>query len=88
MAKQNVRTLNEWVLIEKLTEETKTKSGIIIPEATGRRKPKKGKVIQTDGDAKVKVGETVIYPQGVSVDIVLEDKPYELVDAKDLWLVV
>ena len=44
MAKVNIKPLADRVLIEPMQAETKTASGIIIPD-TAKEKPQKGKVV-------------------------------------------
>ena len=44
MAKLNIKPLADRVLIEPMAAETKTASGIIIPD-TAKEKPQKGKVV-------------------------------------------
>lgn len=82
-----VRALNDLVLIEPISEETKTKTGIIILETVTKRKPKKGIVVKADS-AKVTVGEMVLYPQGHATEVSLDGKNYDLLKATELWLVI
>jgi co-chaperonin GroES (HSP10) len=90
-----VRSLNGMVLIEPITEEAVTKSGIIIPEKTQKRKPKRGLVRKVDLHDKpvVSVGETVLYPHGFGTEIILkdesgDDKVFELLKETDLMMVI
>ena len=60
-----IRPLADRVLIEPKEAETKTASGIYIPD-TAKEKPQQGKVIATgpgkkDEPMEVKVGEEVLY---------------------------
>ena len=61
----NIKPLSDRVLIEPEAAETKTASGIYIPE-TAKEKPQRGKVVAVgkgnkDHDMTVKVGDTVLY---------------------------
>lgn len=41
----NIKPLDDRVLIEPISEEQKTKSGIVIPDTVEKEKPRQGKVI-------------------------------------------
>ena len=65
MSKLNIKLLADRVLIEPLEAETKTASGIIIPDSA-KEKPQKGNVVAVGPGTKenpvtVKVGNTVLY---------------------------
>lgn len=70
MAKLNLKPTAGYLLIEPLDKETKTASGIYLPDSAGE-KPQKGKVLAvgapeiTEKGAKrtspVRVGDVVIY---------------------------
>ena len=64
MAKVNIKPLADRVLIEPLQAETKTASGIIIPD-NAKEKPQKGTVVAVgpgtkDEKVTVKVGDTCL----------------------------
>ena len=71
-----IRPLSDRVLIEPMEAETKTASGIIIPD-TAKEKPQKGKVVAVgngrileNGEVRaldVKVGDQVIFNEGYGV---------------------
>jgi chaperonin GroES len=66
----NLRPLHDRVIVKRLDQETKTASGIVIPEAAAE-KPDQGKVLAVgngkileDGKVRaldVKVGDTVLF---------------------------
>ena len=65
MSKLNIKPLADRVLVEPLKAETKTASGIIIPD-TAKEKPQKGNVVAVGPGTKenpitVKVGDSVLY---------------------------
>jgi chaperonin GroES len=82
-----VKPLNDMVLIEPLTEEAKTASGIILVPQVQKRKPKKGRVVKT-ADTILKEDEIVLYPQGTGTEVLLDGKTYELVNVKSILMVV
>ena len=65
MADLNIRPLADRVIIEPAAAETKTASGIIIPD-TAQEKPQKGIVVavgpgKKDEPMSVSVGDVVLY---------------------------
>ena len=63
MSKLNIKPLADRVLVEPLEAETKTASGIIIPD-TAKEKPQKGTIVAVGPGTKenpvtVKVGDSV-----------------------------
>ena len=65
MAKISIKPLADRVLIEPKAAETKTASGIYIPD-TAKEKPQEGKVVAVGPGTKdekitVKIGDTVLY---------------------------
>lgn len=65
MAKVNIKPLADRVLVEPASAETKTASGIIIPD-TAQEKPQKGTVIAIGRGTKenpitVKPGDLILY---------------------------
>lgn len=65
MAKVNIKPLADRVLVEPLEAETKTASGIIIPDSA-KEKPQQGVVVAVGNGKKdepmtVKAGDKVLY---------------------------
>ena len=65
MATLNIKPLADRVVVEPAEAETKTVSGIIIPD-TAKEKPQRGKVVAVGNGTKdqpmtVKVGDEVLY---------------------------
>ena len=65
MAKKNITPLADRVLVQAAAAETKTASGIIIPD-TAQEKPQKGSIVAVgkgtkDNPITVKVGDNVLY---------------------------
>ena len=60
-----IRPLADRVLVEPAAAETKTASGIIIPD-TAQEKPQKGKIVAVgpgtkDNPVTLKVGDNILY---------------------------
>lgn len=92
MAKVSVKPLADRVLIEPAEAETKTASGIIIPD-TAKEKPMKGKVIavgtgKKDEPVTVKVGDTVLYGKYAGTELQIEGKEYLIMRESDIFAII
>ena len=92
MAKVNIRPLADRVLIEPMAAETKTASGIIIPD-TAKEKPQKGKVVAVgpgtkDEDMTVKVGDAVLYGKYAGTDLKFEGVDYLIMRQSDILAII
>lgn len=89
MKKVTVRPLGENVLISAIQPETKTASGIYLPETAGE-KPQQGKVIAIGESEKikVKVGEKVIYTRYGGTEVDVDGAEYLIVSQKDILAVI
>jgi len=81
--------LADRVLIEPAAAETKTASGIIIPD-TAKEKPLKGTVIaagkgKKDEPMTVKVGDTVLFGQYSGTEIKLDGKTFMIMKESDIY---
>ncbi|HKC04454.1 MAG TPA: co-chaperone GroES [Patescibacteria group bacterium] len=95
MAKLNLKPTAGYLLIEPLEKETKTASGIYLPDNAGE-KPQKGKVLATgsallsDGqkiESPAKVNDTVLYKKWGGNDVKIEGKEYMFVKFEDVLAV-
>lgn len=92
-----IKPLFDNVLIKPLEEETKTSSGILLPE-TVKEKPQMGQVMAvgpggTTDDGKqvvmtVKVGQKVMYKKWGGNEIKVENQEWLLVEQKDILAVI
>jgi chaperonin GroES len=92
MSKLNIKPLADRVLVEPLEAETKTASGIIIPD-TAKEKPQKGNVVAVGAGTKenpisVKVGETVLYGKYSGTELKYEGKDYLIMKESDILAIV
>ncbi|OBV29521.1 co-chaperone GroES [Helicobacter sp. CLO-3] len=81
------KPLGERVLVERLEEESKTSSGIIIPD-NAKEKPLMGKVIaiskKVADDKLLKEGETIVFGKYAGSEIKLDSKEYIVLEIKDV----
>ncbi|MEE3476935.1 MAG: co-chaperone GroES [Candidatus Cryptobacteroides sp.] len=87
-----IRPLADRVLIEPKEAETKTASGIYIPD-TAKEKPQQGKVIaagpgKKDEPMEVKVGDEVLYGKYAGTEVTVEDKKYLIVKQSDILAIL
>ena len=92
MSKLNIKPLADRVLIQPLEAETKTASGIIIPD-TAKEKPQKGNVVAVGPGTKenpvtVKVGDSVLYGKYSGTELKLDDKNYLIMRESDILAIV
>ena len=81
MAKINFKPNEDRVLVEPAEAETKTASGIIIPD-TAKEKPQKGKIIA------VKVGDHVLYGKYSGTEISIDGKEYLIMRNSDIFGII
>ncbi|ADQ81544.1 co-chaperone GroES [Riemerella anatipestifer] len=84
----NFKPLSDRVLVEPAAAETKTASGIIIPD-TAKEKPQEGVVVAVGAGKKdepmtVKVGDKVLYGKYSGTELKLDGKDYLIVREGDL----
>ncbi len=92
MAKMNLRPLADRVLVEPSAAETKTASGIIIPD-NAQEKPQQGKVVavgngKVDEPMTVKVGDTVLYGKYGGTEIKHDGKDMLIMRESDIYAVI
>jgi len=88
----NIRPLADRVLVEPMEAETKTASGIIIPD-NAKEKPQKGTVVAVGNGKKdepltVKVGDTVLYGKYGGTELKLDGKDYLMMRESDILAIV
>jgi len=87
-----IKPLADRVLIEPKASETKTASGIYIPD-TAQEKPQKGIVIAVGNGTKdeemiVKVGDNVLYGKYSGTEINVEGVDYLMMRQSDILAIV
>jgi len=88
----NIKPLSDRVLVEPAQAETKTASGIIIPD-TAQEKPQKGTIVavgngKVDEPLTVKVGDTVLYGKYSGTELKLEGKDYMIMRESDILAIL
>jgi chaperonin GroES len=92
-----LRPLGDKILIKRVEAETKTKSGIVLPD-TAKEKPKRGKVVSV-GDGRrlesgerqpfaVKKGDEVIFASYAGTEIKLDGEELMIMSEEDILAIV
>ena len=88
----NIRPLADRVLVEPKEAETRTASGIFIPD-TAKEKPQQGTVVavgngKKDEPMEVKVGDKVLYGKYAGTEIHSEGNVYMIMRQSDILAVI
>ena len=84
----NFKPLADRVLVEPTAAETKTASGIIIPDSA-KEKPQEGTVVavgngKVDEPMTVKVGDKVLYGKYSGSELKIDSKDYLIIKEGDI----
>ena len=95
--KLNIRPLHDRLIVKRLSEEQKTKGGIIIPD-TAKEKPQEGEVIAVGNgkileDGKklaldVKVGDKILFSKYSGTEIKVEGEEYLIMREEDVQAII
>ncbi|MDD5551581.1 MAG: co-chaperone GroES [Candidatus Pacebacteria bacterium] len=94
----NIKPLSDYILIEPLKEEEKTKSGIILPETAEKEQPQEGKVVATGpgkqlksgerAKMEVKEGDKVLFRKYGPDEIKVDEKEYLIAKQEDILAII
>ncbi|AHH10935.1 10 kda chaperonin GroES [Borrelia coriaceae ATCC 43381] len=90
MKMKNIKPLADRVLIRIKEAESKTTSGLYIPE-NAKEKTNIGTVIAIGSnkeDITVKVGDTVLYEKYAGAAVKIEDKEHLILKAKEIIAII
>ena len=87
-----IKPLADRVVVEPKEAETKTASGLYIPD-TAKEKPQQGTVIAVgpgtkDVEMEVKVGDVVLYGNYAGTEVSFEDKKYLIMKQSDILAII
>lgn len=95
---REITPLGDRVLVRTIEAETKTKSGIIIPDTASKERPEQGVVVavgagRTTDEGKiispeVKIGDTVIFSKYGPDEIKLDGEEYYILSESNILAVV
>lgn len=92
MSKINIKPLSDRVVVEPAPAETKTASGIIIPDSA-KEKPQEGIVVavgtgKKDEPLTVSIGDKVLYGKYAGTELKLEGKDYLIMREADILAII
>lgn len=92
MSQLNIQPLADRVVIEPAPAETKTASGIIIPDSA-KEKPQEGIVVAVGNGKKdepmtVAIGNKVLYGKYSGTELKLEGKDYLIMREADILAII
>jgi len=87
-----IKPLADRVLIEPISVEEKTASGIILPDTADKEKPEQGKVIEVGPgrgkEMSVKVGDLVLFNKYGPNEIKIDNKEYLIAKQEDILAIL
>ena len=91
-SKVNIQPLADRVVVKAAEAETKTKSGIIIPDSA-KEKPQRGTIVAVGNGKKdhtmtVQVGDMVLYGKYAGTELKLDGKDYLIMREDDILAIV
>lgn len=83
--KINLQPMGTRVLIQPLEQESKTKSGLLLPE-TAKEKPQTGLVVAVgdDEEVKLKVNDKVLFAKYTGTEFKMDGTEYLLLECSDV----
>ena len=92
MSKINIQLLADRVLVEPAAAETKTSSGIIIPDSA-KEKPQKGRVVAvgpgtTENPVTLKAGDNVLYGKYAGNELQHDGSDFLIMRESDILAIV
>ncbi len=94
----NIKPLSDHILVEPISQEEKTKSGILLPETVEKDRPEQGKVIAVGPGKRlssgkrvaieVKKGDKVLFTKYGPSEIKVGDKEYLIAKEEDILAIL
>jgi len=94
----NIKPLSDHILIEPITVEEKTKSGILLPDTAEKEKPEQGRVIAVGPGKKtaagkvipmdIKIGDKVLFTKYGPNEIKFANKEYLIARQEDILAII
>ena len=92
MSKISIKPLSDRVVVEPLEAETKTASGLYIPDSA-KEKPQQGKVVAIGNGTKdepltVKINDNVLYGKFAGTELKLDGQDYLIMRESDIFAIL
>ena len=85
-----IQPLGARVLIRPLAEESRTSSGLYIPD-TAKEKPQTGEVVATgdeEDEIPVEVGQKVLFPKYTGTEIKIDGVEHLIMEASEILAII
>jgi chaperonin GroES len=93
-----IKPLSDYILIEPIKEEEKTKTGILLPQTAEKERPEQGRVIAVGPGRRtasgkvipveVKSGDKVLFTKYGPNEIKVENKEYLIAKQEDILAII
>jgi co-chaperonin GroES (HSP10) len=85
-----MQAINKYIIIETITEEIKTDSGLLLSgDDANQLRYKKGRVINPGTEVSViKKGDVIYYDKSSGHSVVIQDKKYSIILERDVVVVL
>ncbi len=88
-----LKPLGNRIVVEPLSEEETTKSGIILPDTVDKEKKAEGKVLAIGDGEKItklglKVGDKVIFGKYAGEEVKVDEVEYKILSDEDVLAVI
>jgi len=85
----NFQPLGDRVLVKVQEAETKTASGIIIPDNANKEKPTTATVLAVSSEVEdIKIDDTIMYGKYAGTEIVIDNTDYLVLETSDILGIV
>ncbi len=93
-----IKPLSDYILIEPIKEEEKTKMGILLPQTAEKERPEQGRVIAVGPGRKtssgkiipidVRQGDKILFTKYSPNEIKVENKEYLIAKQEDILAII
>ncbi|OGY45286.1 MAG: co-chaperone GroES [Candidatus Buchananbacteria bacterium RIFCSPHIGHO2_01_FULL_39_14] len=88
-----LRPLGNRVVVQPLSEEETTKSGIILPDTVDKEKKAEGKILAIGAGEKIqkldlKIGDKVLFGKYAGEEVKVEEVEYKILSDEDVLAVI
>ena len=94
----NIKPLADYIVIEPISQDEKTESGIFLPQTADKERPEQGKIIAIGtgktlssgqkSEIEVKVGDTVLFNKFSINEIKIDNKEYLIAKQEDILAIL
>jgi len=86
----NMKPINKYIVISKIDEELKTESGLLLSQDDASNfRYAKAKVVKVGSNVDViSEGDTIYYDKSSGHTMLIEDRPYTIIQERDVVVVL